>query len=140
MAFSPDRYVETDYELGDRLYVDTFISKGERGFIGGTDMETGNPFGYEIAIDPAAIAGKTGKEQRAAVHALLAERNADGSFAATVQAEMTILPDHEIYKRLSEMAAAPPDMGAHFAAAAEPPKVERRAPGMTMVHLGKLGG
>lgn len=141
MAFQPDKIVELDLDLNDRLYVNTFISKGDRGFIGGVDTETGKSFGYELPIDPAMFAkGGLRRENTAAVTALLNERNQDGSLAAAVQSGMTILPDHEVYDRLKEMAAAPPDIAADFAAVAPAPATRRPEPGVISVPLGKPGG
>jgi hypothetical protein len=141
MTFQPDKIVEVDLDLNDRLYVNTFISKGDRGFIGGTDMETGKSFGYELAIDPAMFTpGALRKANAEAVTTMLNDRNQDGSLAAAVQSGMTILPDHEVYDRLKEMAAAPPNMNADFAAAAAAPVARRLEPGTIAVPLGKPGG
>ena len=141
MAFQPDKIVELDLDLNDRLYLNTFISKGERGFIGGVDTETGQSFGYELPIDPAMFApGALRRANTEAVTTLLNERNKDGSLAAAVQSGMTILPDHEVYDRLKEMAAAPANMGADFAAAAAAPAQRRPEPGVISVPLGKPGG
>ena len=140
MTFQPDKIVELDHDLNDRLFVNTFISKGDRGFIGGTDTETGKSFGFALPIDPAMFAdAKLAKAQVAAVTAMLNDRNADGQLAAAVQSGMTILPDHEVYDRLKEMASAAPDMSADFAAAAAAPAPRRPEPGMTSVPLGNLG-
>ena len=141
MTFQPDKIVELDLDLNDRLYVNTFISKGDRGFIGGVDTDTGKSFGFELPIDPAMFTkGGLRRENTAAVTGLLNERNQDGSLAAAVQSGMTILPDHEVYDRLKEMAAAPPNMNADFAAAAAAPVARRLEPGTIAVPLGKPGG
>ena len=139
MTFQPAKIVELDHDLNDRLFVNTFISKGNRGFIGGTDTETGKSFGYEIPVDPAIFAQGSLRQNAAAVTALLTDMNKDGSLATAVQSGMTVLPDHEVYDRLKEMAAAPPDMGADFAAAAAAPAARRPEPGLTTVDLGRLG-
>jgi hypothetical protein len=141
MAFQPDKIVELDLDLNDRLYVNTFISKGDRGFIGGVDTETGQSFGYELPIDPTIFpADSKRRANTEAVTTMLNERNKDGSLAVAVESGMTILPDHEVYDRLKEMAAAPPDMAADFAAAAPAPAQRRQEPGVISVPLGKPGG
>jgi hypothetical protein len=140
MPFQPDKLVELDHELSERLYLNTFMSQGTRGLIGGVDTDTGQSFGYEIAIDPAMFTpGALRKANTAAVTTLLNDLNKDGALATAVQSGMTILPDHEIYDRLKEMASAPPDMGADFKAAAEAAAPRRPEPGITTVALGKIG-
>lgn len=140
MTFQPDKVVELDYDLNDRLFVNTFISKGDRGFIGGTDCDTGNSFGFELPIDPAMFTdAKLAKAQTAAVTALLNDRNQDGHLATAVESGMTVLPDHNVYDRLKEMASSPPDLQADFSTAAEAPAQRRPEPGLTTVALGKLG-